>query len=341
MGPEVQTKRSYRWCHIHPDGLELSYAPVNQNSTAAGASDSGATRARPWRPNELVPNVTGRLSRSATMALLLSPIGLLLLAVIRLLIISNYNTTTALAVASSGGYVNTLLGTLIPMVPVLLPYLALGLLFFNRVTLGILALAATALISPTAASKRSFLNFFEEVWRRPNSQSSQGLLFLAALAVIILFVQFMTGGWAAASRLFFTIMCILLVPLILLLYPLPDRNSFYAQLIRQPWLPTESIKLASGASLTGYILSEDGHWITFLDDGNRRIYYYLPGQITQRQVCQSSAIPVTSPLISLLPSKATSISKATPCAISTSYNFPNSPAAHRTVIATAGPWMKH
>ena len=53
--------------------------------------------------------------------------------------------------------------------------------------------------------------------------------------------------------------------------------------------------------MVGYILSEDQDWVTVLNDRDRHIYYYHADQIGQRQVCQSSAVPVTLPLISLLP----------------------------------------
>ena len=56
------------------------------------------------------------------MALLVTPVGLALISAVRLLIISNYNVTTAVTVAESGGYINTFLGSLIPLVPVLMPY---------------------------------------------------------------------------------------------------------------------------------------------------------------------------------------------------------------------------
>jgi len=52
-----------------------------------------------------------------SIALILSPAGLLLISAGRLLIVANFNTTTAVTIASSGGFVNTLLGTVIPLVP--------------------------------------------------------------------------------------------------------------------------------------------------------------------------------------------------------------------------------
>src|SRR5215469_4076908 len=100
---------------------------------------SGPTLGRSWYANALTLDVTRRLSRSATIALLVSPAGILIISIIRVLIVADYNTTTALAIASSGGYVNTLFGTIIPLVPIFLPYVALGLLFSDRVILAIAA----------------------------------------------------------------------------------------------------------------------------------------------------------------------------------------------------------
>ena len=71
------------------------------------------------------------LSRQ-TIALILSPIGVVLISATRLIVVSDYKTTTAVAIASSGGYVNTLVGSIIPLIPVFAPYVALTLLLFKR-----------------------------------------------------------------------------------------------------------------------------------------------------------------------------------------------------------------
>ena len=81
--------------------------------------------------------------------LLLSPLGLILISAGRLLIIANYSTTTAIAIASSTGYVNTLLGSVIPLVPVFIPYIALILLLFRQFFLCIIAFTFTVFIAPT------------------------------------------------------------------------------------------------------------------------------------------------------------------------------------------------
>ena len=101
-----------------------------------------------------------------TVALVLSPVGLLLISVTRLLIVADYSTNTAVAIASTGGYVNTLLGTVIPLVPVFLPYLAIVLLLFRRFVLSGLTFGATLLVSPTRLAPFTALNSFKEDWHR-------------------------------------------------------------------------------------------------------------------------------------------------------------------------------
>lgn len=62
---------------------------------------------------------------------------------------ADYNTTTAQAIASSGGYVSTLLGTIMPLVPIVLPYLAVLFLIYRRLLLSVLSLVAALCVSPT------------------------------------------------------------------------------------------------------------------------------------------------------------------------------------------------
>ncbi len=220
-----------------------------------------------------------------------------------MLIISNYNVTTALAIASTGGYVNTLFGTVLPMVPVLLPYLALVLLLFNRLILGALAVVATVLISPVAVSHSSIVAYFRHAADEIASSGwAVAIAVLAGLALLLMLSQLFSRGWTIFARSLGTIACILLVPVAFLLYPLPSSNSYYAHLVRQPWLPSETITLRSGATLTGYILSDDQDWTTVLNDSDRRIYYYRPEQMTGRQVCQPAGLSSKSPLVSLVTS---------------------------------------
>jgi hypothetical protein len=84
-----------------------------------------------------------------SIALILSPVGLLLISAGGLIIVANFNTTTAVTIASSGGFVNTLLGTVIPLVPVFMPYVALILLLTRHFLLSIMTFIFAAFISPT------------------------------------------------------------------------------------------------------------------------------------------------------------------------------------------------
>ncbi len=84
---------------------------------------------------------------------------------------ADYNQDTALAIVSSGGYVDTLLGTIIPLVPIFAPYLALVLLFVNRVIPAILMLLATAFMSPVVIARPVALALPGQDWEPLDSGS--------------------------------------------------------------------------------------------------------------------------------------------------------------------------
>jgi len=136
-----------------------SRAMSADSSAGDSRRNAGQSGLRSWQET-----IGQRLSRSATIALLLSPVGLLIISVTRLLIVSNYNPTTALAIASSGGYADTLLGTVIPLIPIIMPYLALIFLFFNRVILAILAFVATVFVSPIAVGRAAVRGIVDRDW---------------------------------------------------------------------------------------------------------------------------------------------------------------------------------
>jgi len=122
-----------------------------------------------------------------SIALILSPAGLLLISAGRLIIISNFNTTTAVTVASSGGFVNTLLGTIIPLVPVFIPYLALLLLLFRRFLLSIMTFVFAAFISPTSITFAEVFNLARADWNALIQKVADHHT-LVVLAVIVVLV---------------------------------------------------------------------------------------------------------------------------------------------------------
>jgi hypothetical protein len=266
----------------------------------SSARESG----RAWQGDRLLRAVADRIGRSATIALLVSPLGVLFLSVARLLIISDYNTATASAIVASGGYVDALLGTVIPLIPLLLPYLALVLLFVNRVIPGLLALLATALISPMELSGSAADRLLTRNLAAIGDVSDVALGFLAFLALVTLLALLVTLagiGFGTAIRILGMMICIALLPTVTRLYPLPTTGTFYTQLLRQPWLPAETITLRSGRTFTGYSLADDGNWIVILNDAARTVSYYPAGDIKDRLICTTGRSPAGPPLITLSP----------------------------------------
>ena len=143
----------------------------------SGPSGPPGPPGRPGRPGP--PGPPGPPAKESTdrdrlkkgsIALILSPIGLLLISAARLIVIAHYNTTTAVTIASSGGYVNTLLGSIIPLLPIFAPYLALLLLLFRRFFLSIITFVFAAFITPTPISLRDAALLATADWHRLLSQ---------------------------------------------------------------------------------------------------------------------------------------------------------------------------
>ena len=263
------------------------------------ANASGGTAGQPnW--GSWQDAIRSRLTRSATIALLLSPFGLLLIAVARVLIVSDYSTVSASAIVTSGGYINTLLGTIIPVLPLFLPYLALVLLFFNRVILAILAILATALISPVAVGRSAVGNLADKDLNHILDASAVVRVFmvlLAVLLVLLLLALLLALSFTSVARTVATIAGIALIPFACQAYPLPVGENFYTDLIRQPWLPAEMLTMTSGQVVVGYVLADSGITLTVLMDGNREVYYYPDTTVTSRQVCQIGPSGKMQPLI--------------------------------------------
>jgi len=52
------------------------------------------------------------------------------------------------------------------------------------------------------------------------------------------------------------------------------------------WLPHEEIKLQSGRVEVGYVLSDNGDWISILRSGQRRVVRYREADVEKRVLCQ-------------------------------------------------------
>jgi hypothetical protein len=105
----------------------------------------------------------------------LSAVLALLISIVRLLLVANYQTTTAVAIASGAGPLPTLIGSLLPVIQVFLPILTVILLVFSLFgiksssgpkvfILAICSLVATFFITPTELALNDFVPH-ATVWR--------------------------------------------------------------------------------------------------------------------------------------------------------------------------------
>jgi hypothetical protein len=292
---------------------------ANEGQGGGSRRDAGQPLGPAWQRYRGIYDVPGRLSRSATLALILSPIGIILISVTRLLIISDYNPVTASAVVSSGGYVDTLFGTVIPLVPIFTPYLALVLLFFDRVVASLLAFLAAAFMSPVVLSRPFALRLIDRDWYlvfHHNLLVIFVMVLLALIFVLLLFTEVAGMGLDVGVRTGAVIACLLLIPFVVSLYPLPLNNRFYSELIRQPWMPPETIVLTSGQNFIGYVLSDNGTWVEVLMNDTRTVNYYRSGEVASRKICQIGSTPPRQPFITLFPAGLHAPTRTPLCEIS-------------------------
>jgi hypothetical protein len=248
------------------------------------------------------------IRRSSTIALLLSPIGILIIAAARLLIIANYHMNSALAILTSAGYVNTLLGTVFPLIPAFLPYLALVLLYLNRVIASCLAFLATVLISPAMMSRADTQALLLHDWQVAIGGGfwRHALLIVLALPAATCAVLSLVGvGVKSGVRAIGTVAIIVLLPVIVRLYPAPLTAGFYTDVLRQPWLPAEALTLTSHQTVIVYKLDDsDGTWMEVLRADDRAVTFYRLADITGRQLCQVTSITSMRPVVTLVTGSA-------------------------------------
>jgi hypothetical protein len=172
-----------------------------------------------------VTTTTPEPSRRRSIALILSPAGILLLSAARLIIVANFNSTTAVTIASSGGYVNAFLGSVIPLIPIFAPYFALTLLLFRRFLLSLIVFIFAAFITPTPVSLGEMIRLASADWQRlgqviPHSE--------AAIAVEIVIISVAVFGplWAHHRELAEAAGAVILVTIaVALLLTTPRQRS--------------------------------------------------------------------------------------------------------------------
>jgi hypothetical protein len=184
----------------------VAFAPA-QAQCLKSMSLSGPSRRQPATTKLASPKTVIDTPKKRSIALILSPIGLLLISAGRLIIVSNYNTTTAVTIAASGGYVSTLLGSMIPLVAIFAPYMALILLLLKRFLLSIMVFVFAAFITPSPLSLRDAARIASLDWRHmgqfvshflshvSGSSAPSSLEPVIALAVLVLSLAVIGPLW--------------------------------------------------------------------------------------------------------------------------------------------------
>jgi len=293
----------------------MADANSGPGSPSAGPTGQpGGTNANAVRVTRFDP--IWRLQRSTTLALILSPVGVLIIAATRLLIIAGYSPLTASAIVTSDGYVNALLGSVIPVIPILMPYAALVLLFFRRPLLGLLALVTTGLISPSRLDTQQAVSLASRdihriaEWILPHWWHHWWIMPIALVPAAILLLAVLSLGLTVFARTLGTLLAVALTVYVAYLYPIRTNGSYYESLLQIPWIPAQYITFKSGKSEIGYVLSDDSVSMEVLAASTRSIVYYPDNLIRGREICAVNAAVARKPLIRLIPAKST----APPCA---------------------------
>jgi hypothetical protein len=242
-----------------------------------------------------------RLPRSATLALIVSGLGILVIAAARLLVIAGYNLQTASAILTSQGFLNALLGSVLPVIPLVMPYLALVLLLFRRFVPGVLAALAASLISPSLLSGEQAVKAAGSDWHQAVSWSShhwwiQPIAGVAGVALVAL-----AGlGLREFARTAGTIVALALTFYVAVQFPL-QAGGFYPTLLRLPWMPAQNIALTSGSTEVGYVLADTSVSMEVLVSSSRAIVFYPNHLIASQRSCAVSPALSRQPLIRLTP----------------------------------------
>lgn len=256
------------------------------------------------------------------MALALSPLVVLLASGTRLIIIGNYDTTTATTMAASGGLGQTILGTVVPLLPAFLPAALVFLAVFRQWGLLLFAAGATAFLSPAYATARQgwdqaypiFRVAVDHAWHlqwHALWHDSRLLVWCAALGAGFAFWDHLLwrNPTAPVNAIVVAGICALTLLFIQHVYRVSTDLDTISETLRRPWLPAEKIELKSGEPRVVYILSTDKEWHTVLSDSTRTISYIRVGDVTNRTVCRAGTLPpaVPPPLIHLKPVPVTPI----------------------------------
>ena len=257
-------------------------------------------------------------------AVVVSSIIVSIISITRLLVVSNYQTPTAIALANSTGAVTTVTGTLVPLVPLFLP-LATQLLAvcalvaivssselrLSLLLATVIAFIATILVTPT---KKSFYDISArsfEVIRAAGVWALIILFLISVLAIVIGLARIQAVHLITRSTLFILLVAIIVaVPtFVTYSFPLPSEMKQIPDIIHRMWLPPERIGMSNGASNVGYVLNMDNNWSTILWDSDRSVAKIKTSNILSRTICRIG--PPDGLPLAFLP--ASQLPKIEPC----------------------------
>ena len=124
---------------------------------------------------------------------------------------------------------------------------------------------------------------------------------LASLLCILLLIEIAGFQVATVVRTVGTVGIIATLPLIVRVYPIPISNSFYANVLSQPWLPAETVTLTTHKVVTGYVLENGEEWFEVLLAQDRTVVQYHASEVASRTVCQMASTEPKRPLLPLVP----------------------------------------
>lgn len=241
---------------------------------------------------------TRRASSQATRALLFSPVAILIASATRLLIVANYDTTTATSIAAAGGLAGTLLGTVVPLFPAFLPYVVVGLVALRRPGLAVLAGLAAAVVSPAYAppqqAHNSALLSLGEVWllfREGEWSQLWDDWRVAVIAVGAGALLALLDYWRKPIRALLWVVgvsaaCLYSSLFVHTMYEVSFDKSTIPAIMRRPWVPAEEIVLNSSTVYVGYTLSTKDRWQIILRESDRTIVIVPGDAVVSREVCR-------------------------------------------------------
>jgi hypothetical protein len=253
----------------------------------------------------------------------LSSVAITIISISRLLIVSDYQTPIAIMLAASNGAVSTLTGTLVPLVPLFLPFAtqllalcSLGAILVSSEMRHPLLLAtanafiATVFVTPTRISIRDISQPYSAVARNFEVWIPVLLLSIFVVATFISrrmrMMEIMTGSA-------FVVMLVVIIVAVSTVasysFPSPREIRHIPDVLRRVWLPTERIDMNDNSGRVGYILKTDGFWTIILWDSDRSIAIVRSQNIISRTLCRLGP-PDGLPLISV---QSAEVPRIEPC----------------------------